>query len=31
LLRSLGYADAAIAALCADGVVGTPAAPELTS
>jgi crotonobetainyl-CoA:carnitine CoA-transferase CaiB-like acyl-CoA transferase len=31
LLRSLGYADATIAALCADGVVGTPAAPELTS
>jgi crotonobetainyl-CoA:carnitine CoA-transferase CaiB-like acyl-CoA transferase len=26
LLRELGYDDAAIAALCADGVVGTPAA-----
>ncbi len=31
LLQSLGYDAASIAALCADGVVGTPAAPDLTS
>jgi hypothetical protein len=31
LLRSLGYDAATIAMLCADGVVATPAGPELTS
>jgi crotonobetainyl-CoA:carnitine CoA-transferase CaiB-like acyl-CoA transferase len=31
LLLSLGYDASSIAALCADGVVGTPAAPDLTS